>query len=103
MVDDWPFNDPPNTTAITTQHVLDRKLPILLVTHDADDGMWQFLCGTTNDPDDGRVIGLGCALEIDPSVYKLADLPLGWKAWRDSPADPWQRFPANSSEEELDA
>ena len=24
--------------------------PILLVTHDADDGSWQFLCGTTEDP-----------------------------------------------------
>ena len=28
MRDDWPFDDPPNTTAITTRHVLDRTLPI---------------------------------------------------------------------------
>ena len=88
----WPFDDPPNTACITTRFVLDREKPILLVTHDEDDGGWQFLCGSTSDPDDGRVIGLDCALQLDPNVAELADLPLGWKAWRDSPDHEWERY-----------
>jgi hypothetical protein len=90
---DWPFDDPPNTASYTTANVLERGFPILLVTHDADDGAWQFLCGETNKTEDGRLIGLDCALTLDPSVGELADLPLGWRAWRDSPTDPWQREP----------
>jgi hypothetical protein len=89
----WPFADPPNVITITTRQVLDDGLPILLVTHDADDGCWQVLCGTTDDPDDGRVVGLDCVYAIDPSIGLLADLPLGWRAWRESPTTPWVREP----------
>ena len=87
----WPFEDAPNTASLTTVHVLDRRRPILLVTHDADDGGWQFLCGTTNDSSDARVVGLNTVLELDPSLAELADLPLGWRAWRDAPGRPWRR------------
>ena len=48
-MDVWPFADPPNTAVITTRPVLEQSAPILLVVHDAVDGTWQFLCGTTND------------------------------------------------------
>ena len=84
----WPFDDPPNVEAITTRQVLDENYPILLVTHDEDDG-WQILCGTSNDVDDGRVVDLGCMYERDPSIGELADLPLGWQASRESVADAW--------------
>ena len=89
----WPLDDPPNVTTITTANILDRNDPILLVTHDEDDGTWQVLCGKTNDPKDGRVVGLGELFERDPSIGQLADLPLGWRAWRDSADSPWQRGP----------
>jgi hypothetical protein len=89
--DEWPFDDPENVTAITTVHVLERRLPILLVTHDDDDGMWQVLCGTTNDPSDGRIVCLGCMYQLDPTIRDLADLPRGWRAWRDNISSPWQR------------
>ena len=90
----WRFQDPPNTASITTVHVIAGRRPILLVTHDAEDGGWQFLCGTTEDPADGRVIGLNTAITLDPSVEALADLPLGWRAWRTDATAPWQRAPA---------
>ena len=93
MTEPWPFADAPNTTTITTVHVLDGRLPICLVTHDADDGTWQFLCGTTNAPADGRVVGLDCILGLDPELAELADLPLGWRAWRERPGAPWHRGP----------
>ena len=89
----WPFADPPNVATITTRQVLQAALPILLVAHDADDGCWQVLCGTTDDPDDGRVVGLDCLYKRDGSIGMLADLPLGWRAWRTSPTSPWIREP----------
>jgi hypothetical protein len=91
MSPSWPFADAPNTTTITTIHVLDGSQPIVLVSHDADDGIWQFLCGTTNDPHEGRVVGLDCIVDLDPSVAELADLPLGWRAWREHREAPWCR------------
>jgi hypothetical protein len=89
-VDTWPFEDPPNTAAITTRQVLEGA-PVLLVTHDADDGGWQFLCGTTDDPADGRVVGLGRMLARDPTLGELADLPEGWRARRASAGQQWER------------
>jgi hypothetical protein len=88
---DWPFADPPNAAAVTTVHVLDGTKPVLLVTHDADDDMWQVLCGTTNDPDDGRVAHLDCLYGIDPTIGEVADLPPGWRAWREAVGKPWVR------------
>ncbi len=90
---EWPFADPRNTAAITTRQVVEQGAPILLVTHDADDGAWQVLCGTTTDTDDARVVGLGRLYDRDSSIGARADLPLGWRAWRASPAEPWQRAP----------
>jgi hypothetical protein len=98
MEQDWPFDDPPNVITMTTRHVLEQHDPILLVSHDADDGCWQVLCGTTNDPDDGRVVGLACLYAIDPSIGALADLPRGWIAWRPDPNAPWQRAPKTDDE-----
>jgi len=49
----WPFPDSAETAVLTTRQVLEQGLPVLLVTHDRDDGAWQFLCGTTDDPKDG--------------------------------------------------
>ena len=95
MTDPWPFDEAPDTACITTRLVLDEDAPILMVSHDEDDGGWQFLCGSTDDPEDGRVIGLDCALDLDPGLAELADLPLGWKAWRDSPEHEWDRYAAD--------
>jgi hypothetical protein len=89
----WPFEDPRNTAAITTRQVLETGAAVLRVTHDADDGSWQFLCGTTDDPADGRIIGLGRMCDRDPSLRELADLPEGWRAWRERPGAAWQRAP----------
>jgi hypothetical protein len=49
MREDWPFDQAENVAAITTVHVLERRLPILRVTHYDDDHSWAFVCSTTND------------------------------------------------------
>jgi hypothetical protein len=92
----WPFTEPESTTALTTVHVIEYSKPILLVTHDADDEMWQILCGTTDNPKDGRIVCLACMLMRDKTLAELADLPLGWIAFRDGPTQPWVREPRAS-------
>ena len=92
--DDWPFEDPPNVAAIATRAVMEGEEWIALVTHDDDDGSWQFH-GQSREPDvdDARVVALHRVLALDPSVRELADLDYGWRAWRTAPDAPWQRAP----------
>jgi hypothetical protein len=89
--DRWPFDQPQNCATFVTREVMDREEPILLVTHDADDHGWQFIGSTDGTPENARIILLSNAVALDPSVLQLADLPVGWQAWRDSPDDPWVR------------
>jgi hypothetical protein len=70
--------------------VFDRQKPILRVTHDEDDGAWQFLCGDdVHTEPEPVVICLGCISERDSSIFGVARLPLGSCAGRASEADPW--------------
>lgn len=88
---DWPFDQAPNVTALTTRQVLDEGAPILVVVHYEDDRSWAFLCGTTDAEEDGRVIGMGAALRIDPTLKQIADLPPGWRANRSKVGRAWHR------------
>ncbi len=94
----WPFADDEFSDALTTVQVLDDEAPVLLVSHDAEDGMWQVLCGTSNEPEDGRLTCLGCLFELDPTLAAIVDLPLGWEAYRESVGAPWQREPSPADE-----
>jgi len=86
---EWPFHDHQSQTVLTTIKVLEGA-PVLLVTHDHD-GDWQVLCGTTNDPKDGRIVCFGCAFQRNPEIGELADLPKGWRAKREGVSAPWIR------------
>ena len=90
MNEPWPFDQAESVAAITTVRVLEGH-PILVVQHFSDDHSWGFLCGTTHDTEDGRVIGMAEALQIDPSPREIADLPPGWVARRDSAKSEWFR------------
>lgn len=89
----WPFDQKANVAAITTVGVIENGLPVLVVQHYEDDHSWAFLCGTTDDERDGRVIGMAEALRIDPSLRTIADLPPGWIARRSAIDVPWTREP----------
>lgn len=84
----WPFGDPKSQAVFTTRQVLEQDALIAHVCHD-EDGDWQLNCGTTNQTADGRVVSLQEIVEHDSTVRQLADLPLGWKATRNSADDPW--------------
>jgi hypothetical protein len=95
---DWPFDQAPDVAAITTVRVLERKLPILTVTHYSDDHSWAFVCGTTNRSADCRVVGMHEALSLDPTIRTIADLPPGWTAWREYVGGKWHREQDDESE-----
>ena len=89
----WPFADPPNVAVFTLRRIFREGKPILHVTHDKDDGSWQFLDGGPADMEDAWIVGLGEVLNLDDTIAELADLPLGWMAWRATLTSPWQRKP----------
>lgn len=92
MTEEWPFDQDPNVAAVTTKQVIEDNLPILDVHHYEDDHSWAFLCGTTNDTSDGRVIGMGTALKIDPTLREIGDLEPGWSASREEVGGKWTRY-----------
>ena len=88
-----PFNEPQNLAVISDSKVIFGGEWIALVSHDEDDGGWQFLSHETSPlkEGDGVIVGLREILRLDPSIAAFADLPLGWRAWRGSKDSTWQR------------
>jgi hypothetical protein len=87
----WPFKDKQNVMVITTKSIVINGNPILYISHDEEDGMWQFHDGTEANEEDGTVISLKEMLELDTSISEIADLPCGWYAWRNNINDTWKR------------
>jgi len=85
------FNEELNVMVITTKKILNKKSPILFVSHDADDGMWQFLDGKEANFDEAMIVGLEEIVNIDNSLNDIADLELGWYAWRETRTGNWIR------------
>jgi len=69
-------------------HVHSEGMPVLRVCHDRD-GDWQFLCGGDHSDSRPVIVCLGCALERNPDLEQIADLPLGWTAEREESLGPW--------------
>ena len=86
---EFPFADAPNTATIVCCHIIECKAPILYVSHDGDDGMWQFLCGKTHETDEAKLVSLKYAYELDHSVGVLASMPCGYIAERTSSDADW--------------
>ncbi|HEU4343278.1 MAG TPA: hypothetical protein VFU31_17140 [Candidatus Binatia bacterium] len=87
----WPFDQAENVAAITTKQVLEQGFPVLRVVHYSDDHSWAFTCGTTDDPKDAKVVGMGQIVAMDDTLREIADLPVGWGASRKKVGGPWQR------------
>lgn len=77
---------------ITDVRILDDQDSVHYVTHDEEDGTWQFHpYGGPATMQNATVISLAHMLKIEPRLAELADLPMGWHAWRDSRSAPWAR------------
>lgn len=87
---DWPFDQAENVAAISDASVLEGA-PVLVVIHYSDDDSWAFLSGEDFSPERGKVISMGEALEMDPTLRSIADLATGWVATRRLVGDSWER------------
>ena len=86
----FPFSEPENTAVITYCHIIDNGADILYVSHDAEDGMWQFLCGGIHMQEQARVVSLNEIFALDNTVSELADMPCGYIAQRKSKHSKWK-------------
>jgi hypothetical protein len=90
-MNDWPFDQPRDCLTISLRSIVFDGQPILFVSHDEDDHGWQFLDGGEPEMANAAVVALSEIVDLDPSVLAIADLPPGWRAWRKSTDDAWQR------------
>ena len=86
------FNISTDTMVVTTSEITNDRMPILLVSHqqDEDGDLWQFHSGTGNySREKLQLVRLDTILRLDPNITIVGDLPLGYRARRNSPADQW--------------
>ena len=84
------FKEQGNTMVITTKDIILGLKPILLVSHDIEDGMWEFLDSEELDENEACIVSLDEILKIDDSLRVLHELPLGWIAYRSCIGDSWK-------------
>ncbi len=83
------FSLPKNTMVITTKDIIQNEKDILVVSHDAEDGMWQFLDGEDITEENAAVVSLFEIFQIDNSVSELSGMPIGCVAYRKQKNDKW--------------
>jgi hypothetical protein len=93
---DFKFREERNVAVFTTRQVLEG-LPILRVIHEAD-GDWQFLCDTTYEVDDLKIVALEELVKRDPTLNDLFQLNYGCQAQRLVEAADWQKEEYESEE-----
>jgi hypothetical protein len=59
MTDPWPFAAPPNVAVFTSKQSISGDAWIHYVSHDEDDGAWQFHPVGFTTEEDAAVVGLG--------------------------------------------
>ena len=88
----WKFEQPRNLAVITVQRIVDGETSVVYVSHDEEDGGWQFLDGQSVAEGDARVVGLGRMVDSDHTLIDLANLPEGFIATRESKGARWVRM-----------
>ena len=79
-----------NEAVISLKDIINKKKHILYVSHDAEDGAWQFLDGgIDHHKDDAVLVSLQSIIDIDNSVKELLIMPLGHKAERSTVKEKW--------------
>jgi hypothetical protein len=79
------------TRCIQTAEVFERAEPVLLVSNDADDDLWQFIGATDADPGTGKVGHLHHVVDEDPTLAEVLNLAPGQCATRGHVGGPWTR------------
>ena len=87
----WKFPDDPHVRVFLSDTVHKGIEAVTYVSHDADDGAWQFLGDSMSDGGGPVISCFHHPIDRDPSLAELADLPLGWYAERAKLGEPWVR------------
>jgi hypothetical protein len=87
----WPFSDPPKVAVFASKKIFEHNGWIQTVTHSESHGTWQFHPQGGTIESEAQVVSLRTIAQIDPSILSLADLPLGWCAWRSTREGQWNR------------
>ena len=86
---DW--DDPLDPIALTLKDIAEGKRPVLVVVHYEAPGGWQFLDGSDVSDQEPHVVAKEDLLKVHPDLTQVTDLPLGWKAERESVKGKWKR------------
>ena len=88
---EFRFNEKRNVAVFTLKQIIHSNKPILFVSHNNEDGAWQFLTGENVSVSDVMIVGIEEIVEHDPTLNELFDLPEGWEATRKSVGRKWER------------
>ena len=97
---DWKFSDQPHTRVFLSKAVHNGTEPVTYVSHDIEDGAWQFLGDSMTGGEDPVISCFHHPIDNDGSLTELADLPLGWYAERSGQGEPWTRHEQEPEEED---
>lgn len=87
----YDFLEDKSTMVITTKNIIAHAKDITLVSHDEDDGMWEFLDGDEVNEKNAVIVSLFEIIMLDDSINELCELPLGWVAYRNNKNEKWKR------------
>jgi hypothetical protein len=92
----WKFPDAPDTAVFVSEAVHTGAEAVTFVFRDAEDGAWQFLGDSMTGGGEPVTCcfhhpGARAAIDKNPTLKKLADLPLGWSDERAGLGKPWVR------------
>ena len=89
---DFKFDEERNVAVFTVRQIFNEKKPIRYVSHDKEDGAWQFLTGEPVEEKDLMIVSLEEITNHDPTLNDLYDLPMGSYAERKFIGDNWKRI-----------
>ena len=101
----WKFPDPPHTRVFLSKTIHEGTEEITYVSHDIEDGAWQFLGDSMADVGGPVISCFHHPIDKDPTLAELANLPPGWYAQRETPTAPWtrhQQAPEETEEEKIE-
>jgi hypothetical protein len=91
--DKWIAKNPSalDIAAFTTKFVLEDNKVITYVTHDMEDGAWQFFSEDKFDNFESvaKIIGLKEIMDMDPTLTELINMGPGHVATRKNKEDKW--------------
>ena len=87
----YGFETSLNTAVFTTSFVINNKRLITYVSHDLEDGAWQFFSDDLFDDFEkvAKLVSLEEIIDLDPSIIDLSEMQEGYSASRETLNDRW--------------